>query len=176
MIWLWLNVCRFGNLWLPLNAICFWTSLVLVSATDFRASCLCRAWSQEILFCFLTLSFSWLSHSVALHFRCLKQWGNLIQSNLPFSLCQIQLRMVCSFKPCQISVFFTLLDFVADSPAFVFMNGIAECTAEDAFKRAGEHIIFGSGSPFENVDLGRFVLKMSFWYGFRNLQFRKRWS
>ncbi|XP_050386406.1 NAD-dependent malic enzyme 59 kDa isoform, mitochondrial [Argentina anserina] len=30
----------------------------------------------------------------------------------------------------------------------------AECTAEDAFKHAGEHIIFGSGSPFENVDLG----------------------
>ncbi|XP_008232779.1 PREDICTED: NAD-dependent malic enzyme 2, mitochondrial isoform X3 [Prunus mume] len=30
----------------------------------------------------------------------------------------------------------------------------AECTAEDAFKHAGENIVFGSGSPFENVDLG----------------------
>ncbi|XP_024175408.1 NAD-dependent malic enzyme 59 kDa isoform, mitochondrial [Rosa chinensis] len=30
----------------------------------------------------------------------------------------------------------------------------AECTAEDAFKHAGENIVFGSGSPFKNVDLG----------------------
>lgn len=30
----------------------------------------------------------------------------------------------------------------------------AECTAEDAFKYAGENIIFASGSPFENVTLG----------------------
>ncbi|KAK4786817.1 hypothetical protein SAY86_010650 [Trapa natans] len=30
----------------------------------------------------------------------------------------------------------------------------AECTAIDAFKHAGPNIVFGSGSPFENVDLG----------------------
>ncbi|KAJ7962340.1 Malic enzyme [Quillaja saponaria] len=30
----------------------------------------------------------------------------------------------------------------------------AECTADDAFKHAGENIVFASGSPFENVDLG----------------------
>lgn len=30
----------------------------------------------------------------------------------------------------------------------------AECTAADAFKHAGENIVFASGSPFENVDLG----------------------
>ncbi|KAI7733633.1 hypothetical protein M8C21_028576 [Ambrosia artemisiifolia] len=30
----------------------------------------------------------------------------------------------------------------------------AECTAADAFKHAGENIVFGSGSPFRNVDLG----------------------
>ncbi|OAY62329.1 NAD-dependent malic enzyme 2, mitochondrial isoform X1 [Manihot esculenta] len=30
----------------------------------------------------------------------------------------------------------------------------AECTAADAFKYAGENIVFASGSPFENVDLG----------------------
>ncbi|EEF50488.1 NAD-dependent malic enzyme 59 kDa isoform, mitochondrial [Ricinus communis] len=30
----------------------------------------------------------------------------------------------------------------------------AECTATDAFKHAGENIVFASGSPFENVDLG----------------------
>ncbi|XP_052194873.1 NAD-dependent malic enzyme 59 kDa isoform, mitochondrial [Diospyros lotus] len=30
----------------------------------------------------------------------------------------------------------------------------AECTAVDAFKHAGEKIVFASGSPFKNVDLG----------------------
>ncbi|KAJ7951108.1 Malic enzyme [Quillaja saponaria] len=30
----------------------------------------------------------------------------------------------------------------------------AECTAVDAFKHAGENIVFASGSPFENVDFG----------------------
>ncbi|XP_073028745.1 NAD-dependent malic enzyme 59 kDa isoform, mitochondrial [Primulina eburnea] len=30
----------------------------------------------------------------------------------------------------------------------------AECSAADAFKYAGENIVFASGSPFENVDLG----------------------
>ncbi|KAG6432420.1 hypothetical protein SASPL_103996 [Salvia splendens] len=30
----------------------------------------------------------------------------------------------------------------------------AECTAEEAFKHAGENIVFASGSPFDNVDLG----------------------
>ncbi|XP_077223580.1 NAD-dependent malic enzyme 59 kDa isoform, mitochondrial-like [Tasmannia lanceolata] len=30
----------------------------------------------------------------------------------------------------------------------------AECTAADAFKHAGQNIVFASGSPFENVDLG----------------------
>ncbi|KAL5988494.1 hypothetical protein ACLOJK_036259 [Asimina triloba] len=30
----------------------------------------------------------------------------------------------------------------------------AECTAADAFKYAGDNIVFASGSPFQNVDLG----------------------
>ncbi|KAL1543505.1 malate dehydrogenase (decarboxylating) [Salvia divinorum] len=30
----------------------------------------------------------------------------------------------------------------------------AECTAEEAFKHAGKNIVFASGSPFDNVDLG----------------------
>lgn len=30
----------------------------------------------------------------------------------------------------------------------------AECTAEEAFRHVGPHIIFASGSPFEDVDLG----------------------
>lgn len=34
--------------------------------------------------------------------------------------------------------------------------GTAECTASDAFKHAGENIVFASGSPFANVDLGMF--------------------
>lgn len=33
-------------------------------------------------------------------------------------------------------------------------GGTAECTAIDAFRHAGENIVFASGSPFENVDLG----------------------
>ena len=35
-----------------------------------------------------------------------------------------------------------------------FHFGTAECTAVDAFKHAGENIVFASGSPFKNVDLG----------------------
>lgn len=34
--------------------------------------------------------------------------------------------------------------------------GTAECTAIDAFKHAGENMVFASGSPFENVDLGNY--------------------
>ncbi|CAK9180051.1 unnamed protein product [Ilex paraguariensis] len=30
----------------------------------------------------------------------------------------------------------------------------AECTAVEAFKHAGENVVFASGSPFDNVDLG----------------------
>lgn len=30
----------------------------------------------------------------------------------------------------------------------------AECTAEEAFSVLGDNIIFASGSPFSNVDLG----------------------
>ena len=30
----------------------------------------------------------------------------------------------------------------------------AECTPAEAFKYAGENIVFASGSPFQNVDLG----------------------
>lgn len=31
---------------------------------------------------------------------------------------------------------------------------LAECTPEEAFSIVGDNIIFGSGSPFNNVDLG----------------------
>ena len=36
--------------------------------------------------------------------------------------------------------------------------GTAECNAADAFKHAGPNIVFASGSPFENVDLGTILL------------------
>ncbi|KAK7274544.1 hypothetical protein RIF29_15638 [Crotalaria pallida] len=46
---------------------------------------------------------------------------------------------------------------VSTKPAIFAMSNPtmnAECTAIDAFKHAGENIVFGSGSPFDNVNLG----------------------
>ncbi|KAK7295026.1 hypothetical protein RJT34_17929 [Clitoria ternatea] len=46
---------------------------------------------------------------------------------------------------------------VSTKPAIFAMSNPtmnAECTAAEAFSHAGENIVFGSGSPFENVDLG----------------------
>ncbi|OIV89629.1 hypothetical protein TanjilG_14601 [Lupinus angustifolius] len=46
---------------------------------------------------------------------------------------------------------------VSTKPAVFAMSNPtmnAECTASDAFKHAGENIVFASGSPFENVNLG----------------------
>ncbi|WJX83289.1 NAD-dependent malic enzyme 2, mitochondrial [Trifolium repens] len=46
---------------------------------------------------------------------------------------------------------------VSTKPAIFAMSNPtmnAECTAIDAFNHAGESIVFASGSPFENVDLG----------------------
>ncbi|XP_054783994.1 NAD-dependent malic enzyme 59 kDa isoform, mitochondrial isoform X2 [Prosopis cineraria] len=46
---------------------------------------------------------------------------------------------------------------VSTKPAIFAMSNPtmnAECTAADAFKHAGENIVFASGSPFQNVDLG----------------------
>jgi len=40
---------------------------------------------------------------------------------------------------------------------FFCITGAAECTAIDAFNHAGEHIVFASGSPFENVDFGNYL-------------------
>lgn len=47
-------------------------------------------------------------------------------------------------------MFFILIFFV--------VIGTAECTAIDAFNHAGENIVFASGSPSENVDLGNYLL------------------
>lgn len=38
------------------------------------------------------------------------------------------------------------------------LYGTAECTANEAFKHAGENIVFASGSPFDNVDLGTLLV------------------
>ncbi|KAK7340216.1 hypothetical protein VNO77_20914 [Canavalia gladiata] len=46
---------------------------------------------------------------------------------------------------------------VSTKPAIFAMSNPtanAECTATEAFSHAGENIVFASGSPFENVDLG----------------------
>ncbi|QHO51378.1 NAD-dependent malic enzyme 59 kDa isoform [Arachis hypogaea] len=51
---------------------------------------------------------------------------------------------------------------VSTKPAIFAMSSPtmnAECTAIDAFKHAGGDIVFGSGSPFENVDLGISLLE-----------------
>lgn len=37
---------------------------------------------------------------------------------------------------------------------FLFLIVTAECTPEEAFSIVGENIIFASGSPFMDVDLG----------------------
>lgn len=33
-------------------------------------------------------------------------------------------------------------------------NLVAECTPEEAFSTVGDHIVFASGSPFHDVNLG----------------------
>ncbi|KAK9076416.1 hypothetical protein SSX86_004750 [Deinandra increscens subsp. villosa] len=48
-------------------------------------------------------------------------------------------------------------DSASPKPAIFAMSNPtdnAECTPTDAFNHAGENIVFGSGSPFKNVDLG----------------------
>ncbi|MFS7942649.1 putative malate dehydrogenase (decarboxylating) [Helianthus anomalus] len=48
-------------------------------------------------------------------------------------------------------------DLDSPKPAIFAMSNPtdnAECTAADAFMHAGENIVFGSVSPFQNVDLG----------------------
>ncbi|KAG8363487.1 hypothetical protein BUALT_Bualt19G0027500 [Buddleja alternifolia] len=50
-----------------------------------------------------------------------------------------------------------LKDSTSTRPAIFPMSNPtknAECTPEEAFSIVGDHIIFGSGSPFDNVDLG----------------------
>ncbi|XP_019055378.1 PREDICTED: NAD-dependent malic enzyme 62 kDa isoform, mitochondrial-like [Nelumbo nucifera] len=50
-----------------------------------------------------------------------------------------------------------LKDSTSTRPAIFAMSNPtknAECTPEEAFSYVGDHIIFASGSPFKNVDLG----------------------
>lgn len=38
----------------------------------------------------------------------------------------------------------------------LFCFGIAECTPEEAFSIVGDNVVFASGSPFKDVDLGMY--------------------
>lgn len=51
----------------------------------------------------------------------------------------------------------------------IVISGTAECSAADAFKHAGENIVFASGSPFQNVDLGNNLLIWLFGLMFETL-------
>lgn len=62
--------------------------------------------------------------------------------------------MVCLYKAYSALTIANVFVFHSD----IFIIGTAECTAIDAFNHAGENIVFASGSPFENVDLGNYLL------------------
>lgn len=63
--------------------------------------------------------------------------------------------MVCLYKAYSALTIANV--YVFHSDIFIII-GTAECTAIDAFNHAGENIVFASGSPFENVDLGNYLL------------------
>ena len=46
----------------------------------------------------------------------------------------------------------------------------AECTAEEVFRYVGPHAVFASGSPFNDVDLGK--LLFTFFWNCCNLSWR----
>ncbi|THG10707.1 hypothetical protein TEA_019837 [Camellia sinensis var. sinensis] len=46
------------------------------------------------------------------------------------------------------------ITFFLTASTLVLFNYPSECTAVDAFNHAGENIVFASGSPFKNIDLG----------------------
>jgi hypothetical protein len=60
-------------------------------------------------------------------------------------VCSYNFHQAFTFSLCQLSFTYTF--------SFAYST-TAECTAADAFRHAGENIVFASGSPFENVDLG----------------------
>jgi len=67
--------------------------------------------------------------------------------------------MVCLYKAYSVLTIANV--YVFHSDIFIII-GTAECTAIDAFNHAGENIVFASGSPFENVDLGNYLLILFF--------------
>jgi hypothetical protein len=69
--------------------------------------------------------------------------------------------MVCCGNFLKLPEFMMAVRFFLFIPC-LFFGGTAECTAADAFKYAGPNIIFGSGSPFEDVDLGTLLSYLCF--------------
>lgn len=58
---------------------------------------------------------------------------------------------------------FALVERMSDMKCFFFLSFCflplltAECTPEEAFSIVGDNIIFASGSPFNDVDLGTYL-------------------
>jgi malate dehydrogenase (decarboxylating) len=62
------------------------------------------------------------------------------------------------FVQSSLSIHISLILFMIFFDIFLcVLRWTAECTAIDAFNHAGEHIVFASGSPFENVDFGNYL-------------------
>ena len=64
--------------------------------------------------------------------------------------------MVCLGNPHKLAEFVMAARFFLLTVCVFY--GTAECNAADAFNHAGPNIVFASGSPFENVDLGTLLL------------------
>lgn len=105
----------------------------------FRSTC--YMWAHELFSCnlmmFLVSSRFWrLSKSQLL-------------SDQLFLRCRILQRMVCQCKPQN------ELTFLVDTHLVLWMLSItAECTPQQAFSIVGDHVVFASGSPFSDVELG----------------------
>ena len=77
--------------------------------------------------------------------------------NLLFLPCQIPQIMVSFLEGLEFSFSFKKNHNFNKLLILYYFNGTAECTAADAFKHAGDYIVFGSGSPFQNVVLGIYM-------------------
>lgn len=75
---------------------------------------------------------------------------------LQYLLCQIPQWMVMFLKPDTVfkNYFGKQLFCLKSISSVLSLWWAAECTPMDAFKYSGDNIIFASGSPFDNVDLG----------------------
>lgn len=97
------------------------------------------------------------------YLRFWKPWEVQLQLDLPSLQCQtpqimVQLILSSSSYVVRIAwVYFGLQTF--EQVCFscsVLSSSAAECTPEEAFSIVGDNIIFASGSPFKDVDLGMY--------------------